>query len=70
MDFFEALQCVKGLNLEWVIIEGDVKVIVDAINSTPNSRSLVFGDFIGACKNVLSSLSFGSVYFVKRSVIV
>ncbi|KAL8478257.1 hypothetical protein ACS0TY_030236 [Phlomoides rotata] len=33
MNFFETLSWAKSMNLEKVVIEGDVNVVLDAVNS-------------------------------------
>ncbi|KAL8511486.1 hypothetical protein ACS0TY_018039 [Phlomoides rotata] len=66
MGFMEVLSWAKRLGLENVIVEGDSKVVVDAILSSASSESS-FGDFISVSKSLLASCRNAYVFFVKRS---
>lgn len=65
MGFFEALSWLKYLNLGVVVIEGDSKVVVDAIAASSPSVS-VFGDYVSACKSILIAYPWFSVHFIRR----
>ncbi|KAL8488536.1 hypothetical protein ACS0TY_024713 [Phlomoides rotata] len=49
MGFFEVLSWAKSMNLEKVVIEGDAKVVVDALNSRALNHT-IFGDYVGSCR--------------------
>lgn len=65
LGFFEALSWIKDLGLEKVVIEGDAKVVVDAINSH-HTYNTVFGDYVDASRNILVNCPNYSVQFVGR----
>lgn len=54
MGSMEALSLIKGMQLENAIIEGDARLVVDAIGSSERSNCS-FGDFIEFCKSILHS---------------
>lgn len=66
MGFYEALSWVKIMNLVKLIIKGDAKIVVYAINSSSKGSS-TFHDYIVSCKDILVSIPFYSIHFVKRS---
>lgn len=66
MGFVEALSLVKRLSLDKVIIKGDAKIVVDAINSSSTFNSS-FGDYIEKCKEILRDSPNFSVVFVRRN---
>ncbi|KAL8488919.1 hypothetical protein ACS0TY_024534 [Phlomoides rotata] len=66
IGFFEALSWLKEMNNGEVIVEGDAKIVVDAVNSTKDMNS-VFGDCIHQCKFILSTSLGISIVFAKRS---
>ncbi|KAL8483418.1 hypothetical protein ACS0TY_026209 [Phlomoides rotata] len=67
MGFLEALSWVKYLQLQKVVIEGDSKVVVGALNSAHTGVS-VFDDFIQADRSILNSNQLFYVHFVRRNV--
>ncbi|KAL8520756.1 hypothetical protein ACS0TY_011343 [Phlomoides rotata] len=66
LGFLEALSWAKSLGLDNGIIEGDAKVVVDGINSTKAFNS-VFGDFVDACRRLVSSFQQIEINCVRRS---
>lgn len=65
MGFFEDLFWVKALGFESVVIEGDAKVVMDAI-ATPSTLSSVFGDYVNACRTILNHNPTFVIHFVRR----
>lgn len=65
MGFFEALSWLQTLNLGSVVIEGDSKIVVDALKSS-NTLDSIFGDYVNACKVILYNSPLFSVHFVRR----
>lgn len=65
MGFVEALSWVKGMKLENVIVEGDARLVVDAIDSSERNCSS-FGDYIELCKSILRSCPSYSISCVRR----
>lgn len=64
MGFLEALSWAKDLGLNKLIVEGDSKIVVDAILHN-NDVISTFGDYTRSCKLVLSNFSNFSVHFVR-----
>lgn len=54
MRFLEALSWAKSLILEKIIVEGDSKIVGDAIVHNCVSN-YIFGEFIRAWRNILAS---------------
>ncbi|KAL8522237.1 hypothetical protein ACS0TY_012394 [Phlomoides rotata] len=65
MGWFEALSWIKDLELKNVVIEMDVKLVVDAFNAGLVTSS-VFGDIIDACKKKFRSYPFCKIDWVVR----
>ncbi|KAL8528675.1 hypothetical protein ACS0TY_006212 [Phlomoides rotata] len=65
MGFFEALSWVKSLDMANEIVEGDAKIVVDAIHAS-NTFNSVFGDFVMASREIVSSLQNVMVIFAQR----
>ncbi|KAL8543899.1 hypothetical protein ACS0TY_004448 [Phlomoides rotata] len=68
MSFLEAISWVKYLQLQKIVIKGNSKVVVDALNS-PHIDVSIFDDFIQVGRNILNSNQLFSVRFVKRNAI-
>ncbi|KAL8547886.1 hypothetical protein ACS0TY_007264 [Phlomoides rotata] len=66
IGFFEALSWLKEMDYGEVLVEGDAKIVVDAVNSNKVMNS-VFGDCIHKCKSILLISPGISVVFAKRS---
>ncbi|KAL8515131.1 hypothetical protein ACS0TY_014006 [Phlomoides rotata] len=66
IGLFEALSLIKELDLRNVIIEMDVKLVVDAFNAENGNSCSVFGDIIDACKRSFKSYPFCKVVWVVR----
>lgn len=66
MGFLEALSWIKRLNIGNVEIEGDARVVVDAIKGSDTCITS-FGDIILACRSVLAQLDNVFVSFVRRN---
>lgn len=64
---FMKLSWVQALCLDHMCIEGDAKGVVDEIISNKESLSVV-GDYVHACKSILSHNSTFSIAFVRREV--
>lgn len=54
LGFFEALSWIKSWGLTNVIVEGDAKVVVDAIKSSSVNNS-IFGDYVAASRSIIRS---------------
>lgn len=67
MGFMEALSWIKEMRSGKTIIEGDAKIVIDAINSNDISRSS-FGDYIEMCKSIIRETPNYSIAFVRRNV--
>ncbi|KAL8514017.1 hypothetical protein ACS0TY_013220 [Phlomoides rotata] len=65
-NFIKGRTKIKEMNRGDIIVEGDAKIVVDAINSSLLHNS-VFGDCIDACKSILLESPGVSVVFVKMS---
>ncbi|KAL8553592.1 hypothetical protein ACS0TY_002054 [Phlomoides rotata] len=63
----EALSWIKDLGVTKVVIEMNAKNVVDAVNGHEEYNS-VFGDILGGCKGLLSSLPFVLVKWIPRDV--
>ncbi|KAL8515324.1 hypothetical protein ACS0TY_014147 [Phlomoides rotata] len=66
IGFFEALSWLKEMDYGEVVVEGDAKIVVDAVNFAKVMNS-VFGDCIHECKYILLTFLGLSVVFAKRS---
>ncbi|KAL8554186.1 hypothetical protein ACS0TY_002410 [Phlomoides rotata] len=65
MGFMEALSWVKDLGLQNVVIEGDSKIVIDAINLNVEGVS-AFHDVISTCRLLVSEFNNCSILFAKR----
>lgn len=65
MGFYEALSWLHAQELENVIIEGNFKIVVDAIASG-SSGLTTFYDYIRACQQIINQCSTFTVKFVRR----
>ncbi|KAL8530588.1 hypothetical protein ACS0TY_007571 [Phlomoides rotata] len=66
LGFFEALSWLKEVRYDEVMVEGDAKIVVDAINS-PVKQNSTFGDCIDVCRTILLDSPRSAVIFAKRS---